>query len=243
MMKKILNEWKQYVIKEANQPLIDEELGADFDGKWFGTFNFWLGLIQDKSTENKKWQDHLRQNFPKLKSNIVSKAPSQKEAERAIKKITGGHSYYVDKFLGQEAAEALIVIKVNGYVENAPKDQVEFFLANMERILEYAGQSMSNHSIAPTLVGFKARPTDWWMFGGGFELTKQVFTSVKANYEELGSLPGATEPEEPEAATPEQTVNHEKAMERTSGMADFFSRFYDQNPEALKQKRPSRSRK
>ena len=236
-MKKILNEWKQYVIKEANQPFIDKELGADFNNQWFGTFDNYLGLIQGQ-VYNSKWQSYLKQNFPKLKSDIMSKAPSQKEAQRAIKKIIGGHSYYVDKFLGQEAAEALITIKVDGYVENAPKDQVEFFLANMERILEYGGQNTAPHSHFEGPVAFYARPTDWWMFGDGFELTKQVFTSVKANYEDLGSLPGASEPE---AELPEPTSD--AANERTSGMADFFSRFYDQNPEALKQKRPSRSRK
>lgn len=236
-MKKILNEWKRFVIKETNQPFIDKELGADFDNQWFGTFDDHLSLIQGMPY-NSKWQDHLKQNFPKLQSDIRSKASSKKKADHMIRKIIGGHSYYVDKFLGNEAAEALIVIKVDGYVENAPRDQVEFFLSNMERILEYGGENTASHSQMGKPVAFYARPTDWWMFGDGFELTKQVFTSVKANYEELGSLPGASEPE---AELPQPTSD--AANERTSGMADFFSKFYDENPEALKQKRPNRRRK
>jgi len=237
-MKKILNEWKRFVINESNQPFIDKELGADFDGHWFGTFDEWLGVIQHHPTENKKWQVYLKQNFPKLQLHVKSKVSSDKKATMMTKKIIGGHSYYVDKLLGPEAAEALIVIKVDGYVENAPKDHVEFFLANMERILEYGGENTAEHSQFSGDVAFFARPTDWWMFGDGFEKTKQVFTTVKANYEELGSLPGASEPE---AELPEPISD--AADERTSGMADFFSKFYDDNPEALKQKRPRRSRK
>lgn len=237
-MKKILNEWRQYVINETNQPLIDKGLGAKFEGQWFGTFDEWLGLIQDKPTENKKWQAHLKQNFPKLQSDIMSSAPSKKEAEKVIKKIYGGWSYYVNKYLGREPAEALIEIKVNGYVENAPKDHVEFFLANMERILKYGGENTASHSQFSGPVAFFARPTDWWMFGDGFEKTKQVFSAAKVNYEKLGSLPDASEPE---AELPEPISD--AADERTSGMADFFSKFYDDNPEALKQKRPRRSRK
>jgi hypothetical protein len=236
-MKKILNEWKTFVISEANQPFIDKELGADFDNKWFGNFSDYLGLIQDK-TYNSKWQAYLKNNFPKLQSFIASRASNKKEADMVMKKIIGGHSYYVNKFLGPEAAEALIVIKVDGYIENAPKDQVEFFLSNMERILEYGGENTVPHPQFEGSVAFFGKPTDWWMFGDGFELAKQVFTSAKANYEDLGSLPGASEPE---AELPEPISA--AADERTSGMADFFSKFYDQNPEALKQKRPSRRRK
>ena len=224
-MKQILNEWKQFVIKEVNQPFIDEQLGADFDNKWFGTFDDYLGVIQGMPGDT-EWKEWIESRYPSLQADLLKKAKTEKQAQTAYRKIFGGFSHYVDKMLDDEDVDKLYDIKVKSYIENAPKDQVEFFLANMERILEYAGQSMAEHNIAPTLVGFHGRPTDWFMFGDGFEKAKQAFTSAKANYGDLEGLPSETEPVEPEEPTPEQTASHERGEKRASDMADFFSRFY-----------------
>ena len=85
---------------------------------------------------------------------------------------------------------------------------------------------MAPHSIAPTGVAFYARPTDWFMFGDGFEKAKQAFSFAKANYGDLEGLPSETKPEEPKEASPEEAEHHKKGMDRAAGMADFFSRFY-----------------
>tara|TARA_R110002153_G_scaffold87310_2_gene216006 strand:- start:1607 stop:2308 length:702 start_codon:yes stop_codon:yes gene_type:complete len=233
-MKKILNEWKRFVINESNQPFIDKELGAKFNGEWFGMFDYYLGLIQGM-VYYPLWKNYLDEKYPKIESDLKTKA---KSAEIFYKKIYGGESYYVDRFLEDDDVEKLIGIKVKGYIENAPKDQVEFFLSNMERILEYGGENEKPHSKFNGSVAFFARPTDWWMFGNGFEKTKQAFTFAKANYEDLSNLPGASEPE---AELPEPISN--AADERTSGTAANVSKFFSDNPEALKQKRTRRSRK
>jgi hypothetical protein len=225
MMKQILNEWKKFVINEVNQPFIDEELGAKFENAWFGTFDDYLGIIQGMPGDN-QWKEHLESKYPSLQDHLLKKAKTEKEASQAYKKIFGGHSYYVDRMLDDEDLHKLYEIKVQGYIEHAPRDQVEFFLANMERILEYAGDTMRPHNIAPTPVGFYGRPTDWFMFGDGFEKAKQAFTSAKANYGDLEGLPSPTEPEEPEPPTPEQTAAHQRGDKRAQDMADFFSRFY-----------------
>ena len=225
MMKQILNEWKKFVINEVNQPFIDEELGAKFENAWFGTFDDHLGVIQGKDYDD-LWKEHLESKYPSLQKDLLKKARTKKEAARAYRKIFGGHSYYVDRMLDDEDLHKLYEIKVQGYIDHAPRDQAQFFLANMERILEYAGDTMRPHNIAPTPVGFYGRPTDWFMFGDGFEKAKQAFTSAKANYGDLEGLPSPTEPEEPEPATPEQTAAHQRGEKRAQDMADFFSRFY-----------------
>lgn len=235
-MKQILNEWKKFIIKEVNQPFIDQELGADFNGAWFGTFDDYLGVIQGMPSY-KDWTSYLQSKYPSLEQDLLEKAKNEKQGRTAYKKIFGGHSYYVDRMLDPEDLDKLYEIKVKGYIENAPKDQVEFFLANMERILEYAGDTMRPHNIAPTGVGFYGRPTDWFMFGDGFEKAKQAFSYAKANYGDLEGLPSETTPAEPEEATPEQAAAHERGMDRASGMADMFSRFFADNPPEPKRRR------
>lgn len=224
-MKQILNEWKKFLINESNQPFIDQELGADFGGRWFGTFDDYLGVIQGMPYYD-QWTSHLQSRYPSLQEHLLEKAKTEKQAQTAYKKIFGGHSYYVHKMLEPEDLDKLYEIKAKGYIENAPKDQVEFFLANMERILEYAGETKRPHNIAPTGVGFYGRPTDWYMFGDGLEKARQAFSYAKANYGDLESLPSETEPEEPEEATPEQAAAHQRGMDRASDMADMFSRFF-----------------
>jgi len=224
-MKQILNEWKRFVIKEVNQPFIDEELGAKFENQWFGTFDDHLGVIQGMPYYN-QWTSHLESKYPSLQDDLLKRAKNDKQAETAFKKIFGGHSYYVHQMLDDEDLDKLYQIKTEGYVQHAPKDQVEFFLANMERILEYAGATMRPHNIAPAGVGFYGRPTDWFMFGDGFEKAKQAFTSVKANYGDLEGLPSPTEPMEPEETPPQPSAAHQRGVNRAADMADFFSRHF-----------------
>ena len=235
-MKKLLNEWKKFIIKEVNQPFIDQELGADFGGQWFGTFDDYLGVIQGMPFY-KEWTSYLQSKYPSLEQELLEKAKNERQGRTAYKKIYGGHSYYVDRMLDPEDLDKLYEIKVKGYIDHAPKDQVEFFLANMERVLEYAGDTMKPHNIAPSPVGFYGRPTDWFMFGDGFEKAKQAFSYAKANYGDLEGLPSETEPAEPEEATPEQTAAHERGVDRASGMADMFSRFFADNPPEPKRRR------
>jgi hypothetical protein len=236
MMKQILNEWKRFVIKEVNQPFIDQELGADFGGRWFGTFDDYLGVIQGMPFYG-EWTSYLQSKYPSLQQDLMQKAKTDKEAQIAYKKIFGGHSYYVDRMLTDEDLDKLYEIKVKGYIENAPKDQVEFFLANMERILEYGDTSRAPHNIAPTTVAFYGRPTDWFMFGDGYEKAKQAFSYAKANYGDLEGLPSETQPEEPTEATPEEAEAFQSGNERAAGMADMFSRFFADNPPEPKRRR------
>lgn len=250
-MKQILNEWKKFVIKETNQPGINDELGATDSGfpSWWDHFDSFTGAFQGNPSYN-QWlssidalepgvKQNLENQISKLQKQINKKDPTddipklKREKREVIKEWKhrfGGYSYGVNRYYNREEAERLIELKISDYVKNAPEPEVEFLFANLERFIELGSSSVVPHNKAPSGVAFYGKPTDWWMFGDGFQHTNQTLMNAKKNFLDSKGpdyeLPDSYNPNTPNPPTPEQSDAHNKGMDRTSDMADFFSRFY-----------------
>lgn len=246
---KIIKENK--ILKEINQPGINDELGATASGfpSWWGNFDSFTGAFQGNPSYN-QWlssvdalepgmKQELENEISQLQQQISKRQPTddipamkrmKQETSREWKHRFGGYCYGVNRYYGREEAERLAELKISDYINNAPEPEVEFLFANLDRFFKVGEGSVVAHKHAPTGVAFYGKPTDWWMFGDGFDHTKKVLSDAKVNF--LNSKGEDYEPPAPydptavSAPTPEQSAAHERGMNRASDMADFFSRFY-----------------
>ena len=246
---KIIKENK--ILKEINQPGINDELGATASGfpSWWGNFDTYTGAFQGNPSYN-QWlssvdalepgtKQELEREISELQQQISKKQPTDdipalkrrvQETSREWKHRFGGYCYGVNRYYGREEAERLAEIKISDYVSNAPEAEVEFLFANLDGFFKVGDDSVVAHSQAPSGVAFYGKPTDWWMFGDGYGHTKQVLSDAKASF--LSSkgpeykLPEPYDPSSPEPPTPEESDAHQRGVDRAASMADFFSRFY-----------------
>jgi hypothetical protein len=260
-MKKILNEWKRFILKETNQPGINDELGASESGfpQWWGNFDDFTGTLQGKPSY-KKWLASISQIEPGVKENLENEISSlQKQIKeqptsdirslkRKLRKVSkewkhrfGGYCYGVNRYYSREEAEKLIKLKISDYVSNAPEPEVEFLFANLDRFNELGDSTMVEHSEASTGVAFYGKPTDWWMFGDGWAATKEALQNAKEQFLESKGpdyeLRDAYSPNAPSEPTPDQVAIQQRGEERSQGMADMFSRFFADNPPEPKRRR------
>lgn len=250
-MKQILNEWKKFVIKEINQPGINDELGASDSGfpQWWGHFDDFTGAFQGNPSYD-EWLASITQVDPNIRKDLENEIsnlqkqiakkqetddiPSLKrklrDASKEWKHRFAGYCYGVNRYYSREEAERLIKLKISDYVSNAPEAEVEFLFANLEKFNELGDSTMVEHSQAPSGVAFYGKPTDWWMFGDGWMTTKDALNESKKQF--LASkgpdyeLPDAYNPNTPNEPTPEESEHHQGGMDRAAGMADMFSRFF-----------------
>ena len=250
MMKKILNEWKRFVLKEGNQPLLNELFGALEKGfpNFFGNFFQYTDVLQGQSIF-KEWEAMLGDKDTKRELDAISRELQQKEkdapagskeqrmlkaqVEQVSKEYThrfGGNSYGVNKYYPGKV-EQLIRLKIQNYVNLAPKEEVEFLFSNLERFVELAKETKAPHSQAPTDVAFYGRVGDWWMFGDGFGLTVKALQDAKKKFiKSQGKkykLPPAFTPTEKPYVDPGEEFKKEQG-EKATNIADFFSKYADQ---------------
>lgn len=262
MMKQILNEWKKFVINEVNQPGINDELGASESGfpRWWGNFDDFTGAFQGNPSYG-NWlasiaqvepgvKESLENEISNLQKQISKKQPTDdipslkrklREASKEWKHRFGGYCYGVNRYYSREEAERLLKLKISDYVSNAPEAEVEFLFANLDRFNELGDRTTVEHNEAPTGVAFYGKPTDWWMFGDGWMMTKESLQIAKEQFLKSKGpdyeLPDAYNPATPNEPTPEQAAAQQRGEERSAGMADMFSRFFADNPPEPKRRR------
>jgi hypothetical protein len=230
-MKRILNEWRRFALKEG-RVLQDERLGAP-DG-WFNEWNGSLGNIDYRP----EWREKLRTDYADLigflKSAIAdpeTEKQDRKEYKQALAAIISGFAYYtVDPEMQGMAPpfEDVVRLKLQMYFDdpNIPQEHKDFFAANYERIMDFGLQSMApNRQIYGKKKGYSGNTAfmgsmdDWFMFGDGFRETRRIMDDFFSGMER----PEGTEaPEEKnlEDGSPEFQDELQKR-------ADFFNRFFD----------------
>ena len=250
-MNKILNEWKRFILKEGNQPLLNELFGALEKGfpNFFGNFFQYTDVLQGQSIF-KEWEAMLGDKETKQELAAITRELQQKEKDapvgsreqsmlraqvkQASKEYThrfGGNSYGVSKYYPKKKVEALIRLKIQNYVNLAPNEEVEFLFSNLERFVELAKETRVPHSQAPTEVAFYGTAGDWWMFGDGFGLTVEALQDAKKKFiKSQGKkykLPPAFTPKERNLKGGGEEFDKDQD-EKASNISDFFSKYADQ---------------
>lgn len=213
-------EWQEYITQ--NYPNVRQELE---------------NKIKDTKKKIKKLSKELKSSpkksakFRRLKKEGRVLVATLREDEKTLSDWIGGYSYGTFKLIGPAEAEKLIRHKIKQYVHEAPKEDVRFMFANLDRILNFAKETMTDHRYAPTQTGFYGRHTDWWMFGDGIDITSRVMQQAKLDFIGSQSEP-LPEPTEPEPIDLVGNVSDERSKE-LSDQAAFFNDFYEKNPQFL----------
>lgn len=260
-MKKILNEWKRFVLKEGNQPLLNELFGAlekgfpNFFGNFFQytsvlqgqeIFKEWEGILGDTSTkqELEAMSRELQQKIADAPDGSREQATLKAQNATVAKEYThrfSGNSYGTNKYYPGKV-ESLIRLKIENYVNLAPKEEVEFLFSNLERFVDLAKETKVPHSQAPSDVAFYATAGDWWMFGDGFSLTAKALQDAKKKFiKSQGKkykLPPAFTPKERDSKVQPDEEFEKDQQEKAANISDFFSKYADQlQPQKRKRRR------
>jgi hypothetical protein len=178
-MKKILNEWRKYALNEVNQPGIDKDLGAPKN--WFGKWDEKMGIH-----ETNDWISYVKSAYPDLEQTIGAQVQNPKVIDKIINFINTGFSYYVVKFLGKAEYNNLVNRKLDAYFNSpaVPQEHKEWFKNNYGKVFDFGLETFSptNTKVWHTgmrkpydgYVAFYAMPTDFFMFGDGIMLTKEL---------------------------------------------------------------------
>jgi hypothetical protein len=229
-MKKLLNEWRRFVIKEGatNQ---DQELGAPLG--WFSEWNSHMGMI-DYLPRYKKKLEEIKPELDTLLDITKDESRSPRErslASKAYRSINSGYAYYSKKPILPSLSvlmRDIVRIKLDNYFNdpNVPQDHKDFFSGNYERIMDYGEETMMPNllrrgtgSSYNGLTGFKGSVQDFYMFGDGIKETRKIMDEYFKDFDRA-------DPTEVPSSEPKDVEAHKRGEKRTADMADFFSRFY-----------------
>jgi hypothetical protein len=243
-MKKILNEWRRFVLKEG-LTLQDERLGAP--AGWFSEWNGALGNIDYKPEWRQKLASEYSDVQKELKKIIMDPSldkAEKREYQRALGALISGFAYYSrDPRLNQVMPpfEEIVELKLKMYFDdpNISQENKDFFAANYERIMDYGVQSMApNRQIHGTRKAFSGNTAfmgsmdDWYMFGDGISETRKVMDNF---FMGMDRPEGTEAPEERNLAD-----GSPEFQDELSQRAAMMNAFFDNLPEPPKRKRRRR---
>ena len=202
-MKKILNEWRKFTLNEAQsgvndimQQYFDYVVEADVEVpyRWFDGWGHKMEIL-----ESQTWWDYVATygDENKIKSDITAKLatmtfdgkqkkPTPKEIQRLYNYIRIGYGYYVYLFLGKKAFEQLVREKIKAYMSagNIKSEEKEFFQNYHQEIFDFGIDNMVPNNTKvwhdqmsqaySGQVAFFGQINDFFMFGQGVELTKEI---------------------------------------------------------------------
>ena len=183
-MKKILKEWRKFVIKEG-LTLQDQQLGAP--DNWFSEWNEALGNID----YHPMWREKLENEYSSFIDSLMemindpnTEKEDRKEYQKIVGTINSGFAYYStdpDMMGLAPPFDEIVKIKLDIYFQssNISQENKDFFAGNYERIMDYGLETM----IGICLVTALWKLEELWMntFLTWTGLIRQTHRQMKSN--------------------------------------------------------------
>lgn len=232
-MKKILKEWRKFVITEG-RTLQDQQMGAP-DG-WFSEWNEALGNIDYQPS----WREKLKNEYGGFIDSLMdmindpnTEKEDKKDYQRLVGTINSGFAFYSNDPEMQGLAppfEDIVRIKLDIYFNspNISQENKDFFAGNYERIMDYGLETMApnrqTHGPRSSFQGdtaFYGSMDDWYMFGDGFMETRRIMDDYFSSMDR----PDPTEPPDM-SEPPESEETSRNLQDKADFLNDFFDKYY-----------------
>ena len=232
-MKKILKEWRKFVITEG-RTLQDQQLGAP--DNWFSEWNEALGNID----YHPMWREKLENEYSSFINSLMemindpnTEKEDRKEYQKIVGTINSGFAYYStdpDMMGLAPPFDEIVKIKLDIYFQssNISQENKDFFAGNYERIMDYGFETMApnrqRHGKRGSFSGntaFYGSMDDWYMFGDGFMETRRIMDEYFSTMDRPDPIPPPASEEQPES---EETSR--KLQDKADFLNDFFNKYY-----------------
>jgi len=239
MMKKILNEWRKFTLNEARSNQ-DEELGPETPDGWFETWNAHMGAVDFLPAYRRLVGPSLR-SLQRMKFDSDLTLQQKKEIDKIYSRVSSGFTFYSEDSTLAEAVppmSEIVKIKLDYYFNDpsVPQEHKDFFRDNYEAIMDYGKRNMAPSRFVygtgatyKGLTGFKGSMQDFYMFGDGFDDTRQIMDSYFQNMERG---PSTINPQPVDLGRGSDEFEAEQREK-----ADFFNSFFADQEQKKAQRR------
>ena len=164
-MKKILNEWRKYSLKENKKHAFDIKMNAP--PGWFDRFREAIDKYDHSWTQ--EFKQKYAQEFAAIKP---------KELTYPIDTIPY-YAFRMFKHIGQQAAIELMERKLNAYLSTAQQGDLDWLRDNLDTFMRVAEETSANspYEAYPGSSAFNGEIKDWFLFGDAKDYFKDMIRS------------------------------------------------------------------
>lgn len=194
---------------------------------WYDKFRMFMGAFHNNEIRN-EWNQYFSSKFPSFLPELQKSIndPStpkgyKKEMEKVYRNITGGFSYYVNKYFGPAETKKLYKMKIEQYLKSVPKEHVDYLLSNLDLLEAITLETKVPSPEFDGLTGLYAQIDDWFMFGDGFKIAMRAFREAEKTtpYDKFVAPEQQQAPVEHPASNPEMDS-------KLRSQADLINSFY-----------------